>query len=69
MPDPEADTEGFNNGDGQEYTTNEIAIYLDNKLKIINEIIQKEEKRVELLYNYKNSIISEIINGRMRVLN
>ena len=69
MPDPEADTEGFNNGDGQEYTTNEIAIYLDNKLKIINEIIQKEQKRVELLYNYKNSIISEIINGRMRVLN
>ena len=47
----------------------EIAIYLDNKLKIINEIIQKEQKRVELLYNYKNSIISEIINGRMRVSN
>jgi len=33
MPNPEADTEGFNNGDGQEYTTNELAIYLERRAR------------------------------------
>tara|TARA_B100001094_G_C18137273_1_gene775834 strand:- start:799 stop:1014 length:216 start_codon:yes stop_codon:yes gene_type:complete len=33
MPDPEADTEGYNNGDGQEYTTNELAIYLHKRAR------------------------------------
>ena len=31
MPNPEDDTEGFNNGDGQEYTTNEIAIVISKR--------------------------------------
>ena len=33
MPNPEADTEGFNNGDGQEYTTNELAVYLARRAR------------------------------------
>ena len=31
MPNPEDDTEGFNNGDGQEYTTNDIAIVISKR--------------------------------------
>ena len=30
---PEADTEGFDNGDGKEYTTNSVAIFLEKRTR------------------------------------
>ena len=46
----------------------QIVMYLDKKLKLIDESILKEEKRIELLKEYKKSLISEVVTGKKRVI-
>lgn len=46
----------------------QIVMYLDKKLKLIDESILKEEKRIELLKEYKKSLISEVVTGKKRVV-
>lgn len=45
----------------------EIVEYLERETKIIDNSISKEEKRVELLKEYKQSLISEVVTGKKRV--
>lgn len=46
----------------------EIVEYLERETKIIDETISKEEKRIELLKEYKQSLISEVVTGKKRVV-
>lgn len=46
----------------------QIVLYLDKKLKLIDESISKEEKRVKLLKEYKQSLISEVVTGKKKVV-
>ena len=46
----------------------QIVLYLDKKLKLIDESISKEEKRIKLLKEYKQSLISEVVTGKKRVV-
>ena len=46
----------------------EIIKYLDQKTKIVDETISKEERRIELLKEYKQSLISEVVTGKKRVV-
>ncbi len=46
----------------------EIKDYLDEETKIIDEIISKNEKKIELLNEYKQSLISEVVTGKKRVV-
>tara|TARA_Y100000996_G_scaffold415001_1_gene407743 strand:- start:203 stop:1423 length:1221 start_codon:yes stop_codon:yes gene_type:complete len=45
-----------------------IEQYLDEKNKNFKEAILKEEKRIELLKEYKQSLISEVVTGKKRVV-
>ena len=45
-----------------------IVEYLDEQTQIIDETIFKEEKRIELLKEYKQSLISEVVTGKKRVV-
>lgn len=45
----------------------EIANYLDEKCKKINENIQNNEKKIERLEAYKKSLIYEYVTGKKRV--
>jgi type I restriction enzyme, S subunit len=47
----------------------EIEEYLNNEIKIIDESIFKEEKRVELLKEYSQSFIFNIITGKFDIRN
>ena len=42
--------------------------YLDEKTKDIDEKTFKEERRIELLKEYKQSLISEVVTGKKRVV-
>jgi len=44
-----------------------IVEFLDNKTEKINEVISYEEKRTDLLKEYKQSLISEVVTGKKRV--
>ena len=46
----------------------QIVLYLDKKTKIIDESISKEEERIKLLKEYKQSLISEVVTGKKRVV-
>lgn len=46
----------------------EIVEYLERETKIIDETTSKEEKRIELLKEYKQSLISEVVTGKKRVI-
>ena len=46
----------------------QIVSYLDEQTKKIDKIIFSEEKRVELLKEYKQSLISEVVTGKKRVV-
>jgi len=44
-----------------------IVKYLDEQISIINKTILKEEKKMELLNEYRQSIISEVVMGKKKV--
>lgn len=45
----------------------EIVEYLDEQTNIIDTTITKEEKRIELLKEYRQSLISEVVTGKIKV--
>ena len=46
---------------------NKIAIYLDNKCKKVDKIINKQKESLETLKKYKQSLIYEYVTGKKRV--
>ena len=47
----------------------EIANYLDNKTQQIDELISTEQQKIELLKEYRQSLISEAVTGKIDVRN
>ena len=45
----------------------QIVEYLDEQTSIIDSTISKEEKRIELLKEYRQSLISEVVTGKIKV--
>ena len=45
----------------------QIVEYLDEQTQIIDKTISIEEKRIELLKEYRQSIISEVVTGKRKV--
>ena len=45
----------------------EIVYYLDEQTKEIDDLIQLEQKKIELLKEYRQSMISEVVTGKIRV--
>jgi type I restriction enzyme S subunit len=45
----------------------QIVEYLDNQTSIIDSTIATEEKRIELLKEYRQSLISEVVTGKVKV--
>ena len=47
---------------------NEIVSYLDEQTQLIDKTISIEEKRIELLKEYRHSLISEVVTGKRKVV-
>jgi type I restriction enzyme S subunit len=47
----------------------QIVEYLDKETKLIDETISSEQKKIELLKEYKQSLISEVVTGKRKVVN
>jgi type I restriction enzyme S subunit len=47
---------------------NEIVYYLDEQTHLIDKTISIEEKRIELLKEYRQSLISEVVTGKRKVV-
>ena len=47
---------------------NEIVSYLDKHTQLIDKTISIEEKRIELLKEYRQSLISEVVTGKRKVV-
>jgi len=47
----------------------EIVSYLDEQTQLIDKNIQTEEKKIELLKEYRQSLISEVVTGKIKVSN
>ena len=47
----------------------QIVKYLDEQTGLIDKTISNEEKRIELLKEYRQSLISEVVNGKRKVTN
>ena len=47
----------------------QIANFLDSKTERINELIATEQRKIELLKEYRQSLISEAVTGKMDVRN
>ena len=45
----------------------QIVEYLDNQTSVIDSTITTEEKRIELLKEYRQSLISEVVTGKVKV--
>nr|WP_304608091.1 restriction endonuclease subunit S [Lentiprolixibacter aurantiacus] len=45
----------------------QIVEYLDKETELIDTTISKEEKRIELLKEYRQSLISEVVTGKIKV--
>jgi type I restriction enzyme S subunit len=48
---------------------NEIVSYLDEHTQLIDKTISVEERRIELLKEYRQSLISEVVTGKRKVVN
>ena len=48
---------------------NQIADLLDHKTKQIDELIAAEQRKIELLKEYRQSLISEAVTGKIDVRN
>jgi type I restriction enzyme S subunit len=46
----------------------EIVEYLDTHTKEIDDLVQLEQKKIELLKEYRQSLISEVITGKIKVV-
>ena len=46
----------------------QIVEYLDEQTLKIHKIISIEEKRIELLKEYRQSLISEVVTGKRKVV-
>ena len=46
----------------------EIVEYLDKHTKEIDDLVQMEQKKIELLKEYRQSLISEVITGKIKVV-
>jgi type I restriction enzyme S subunit len=46
----------------------EIVEYLDKHTKEIDDLVQLEQKKIELLKEYRQSLISEVITGKIKVV-
>jgi type I restriction enzyme S subunit len=47
----------------------QIVSYLDEQTQLIDKNIQTEEKKIELLKEYRQSLISEVVTGKIKVCN
>jgi len=47
----------------------QIVDYLDKKTNLIDSTISIEEKRIETLKEYRQSLISEVVTGKIKVTN
>ena len=47
----------------------QIVEYLDEQTQLIDKTISIEEKRIELLKEYRQSLISEVVTGKRKVTN
>jgi type I restriction enzyme S subunit len=47
----------------------QIVSYLDEQIQLIDKTISVEERRIELLKEYRQSLISEVVTGKRKVLN
>jgi type I restriction enzyme S subunit len=45
----------------------EIVKYLDSKTKEIDDLVQLEQKKIDLLKEYRQSLISEVVTGKVKV--
>ena len=45
----------------------QIVEYLDEQTQIIDTTITKEQKRIELLNEYRQSLISNVVTGKIKV--
>jgi type I restriction enzyme S subunit len=48
---------------------NKIIEYLDSKTKEIDDLVQLEQKKIDLLKEYRQSLISEVVTGKIKVTN
>jgi type I restriction enzyme S subunit len=47
----------------------QIVTYLDQKTKEIDDLIASEKKRIELMKEYRKSLISEVVTGKIKITN
>ena len=47
----------------------EIAIFLDEQTQKIDSMVEKENKQIQLLKEYRQSLISEAVTGKIDVRN
>jgi restriction endonuclease S subunit len=45
----------------------QIVTHLDQKTKEIDDLISSQQKRIELLKEYRQSLISEVVTGKIRI--
>jgi type I restriction enzyme S subunit len=48
---------------------NEIVSYLDEHTQLIDKTISVEERRIDTLKEYRQSLISEVVTGKRKVVN
>jgi type I restriction enzyme S subunit len=48
---------------------NKIVDFLDSKTKEIDDLVQLEQKKIDLLKEYRQSLISEVVTGKIKVTN
>jgi len=48
---------------------NQIVSYLDEQTQLIDKNIQTEERKIEILKEYRQSLISEVVTGKINVCN
>ena len=54
----------FTNNESEQ---NQIVEYLDSKTKEINDLVQLEQKKIDLLKEFRQSLISEVVTGKVKV--
>jgi type I restriction enzyme S subunit len=47
---------------------NQIVSYLDIQFKEIDDLVSMEQRKIELLKEYRQSLISEVITGKIKVV-
>ena len=47
----------------------QIVEHLDFKTKEIDDLVQLEQKKIDLLKEYRQSLISEVVTGKIKVTN